>query len=75
MLTLIGGAMITFWSLITDAILMGKIPDTSIVSGSTTTFTFVDNPYVFTQWPKILIAVIGSIIVLVGGLEWNKKED
>jgi len=75
MLLLIAGAFITVWALITDVIIMGKIPSTSIISGSTTTYTFIDNPYVFTQYPKILIAIIGAVIMLAGGLEWNKKSE
>ncbi|SRR6266508_960799 len=76
LLMLISGAMITFWALETDVVIMGKIPITSSVSGSTTTYAFIDNTFVFTQYPKILLGLIGSIVMFSGGLEWQKlKKD
>jgi len=73
-LLLIGGAMITFWALITDTIILGKIPITSTVSGSVTTYAFIDNTFEFTQWPKIFFGLVGSIIMLAGGLAWKDDE-
>lgn len=71
----IAGAMITFWAIITDNIILGKIPESSIVSGLTTTYTFIDNPFEFTQWHKIFFALIGSVIMIAGALIWKQMED
>jgi len=73
-LLMISGSMITFWALITDIIILSKIPDTSITSGAITTYTFKDNTFEFTQWPKIFFALIGSIMMLMGGLAWKDEE-
>ena len=73
-LLLIAGSMITFWALITDTIIMEKIPITSTVSGAVTTYAFIDSTFEFTQWPKIFFALIGSIMMLAGGLAWKDDE-
>ena len=70
----IAGSMITFLAVITDNIIMGKIPESSTTVGSTTTYVMVDNPYEFTQWVKILFALTGSMIMMLGALIWKQEE-
>ena len=72
---LLSGAMLMFWAVITDIIIMGKIPITSTVSGSVTTYAFIDNTFEFTQYPKILFGIIGSVLSIAGGLQWNNKKE
>ncbi len=74
-LLFIAGVMITFMSVTTDNIIMGKIPITSTVSGSTTTYAFIDNLFEFTQWHKILFALIGSIMLIVGAVVWKDSKE
>lgn len=71
----IGGAIITFLIVITDNIIMGIMPDTSSVSGSTTTYTLVNDLYPLDQWVKILFALMGSVFMLGGALIWKAIED
>jgi len=71
---LIAGAIITFWAITTDNIILGKIPITSTSSGSITTYAFIDNIFEFTQYPKILFGLIGSVVMLAGALTWKKQE-
>jgi len=73
-LMMLSGFMITFWSIMTDTIILGKIPDTSVVSGSTTTYFFKDNTFDFNGWPKILFALVGSILFFVGTIIWKNEE-
>lgn len=72
---LIAGAIITFLAVDTNIITLGKIPITSTVSGSVTTYAFIDNEFIFTEWHKILMALIGSMFMFMGAMEWNKKEE
>jgi len=73
-LMMLSGFMIAFLSVITDTIILGKIPDTSVVSGSTTTYFFKDNTFDFNGWPKILFALVGSILFFVGTIIWKNEE-
>jgi len=61
-----GGLFIIFIAVLTDNIIMGKIPESSTVSGSVTTYVMVDNPFSFTEWHKILMALIGVVIMVIG---------
>ena len=63
-----GGMFILTLSVATTGIIMGKIPVTSVDSGSTTTYTFVDNTYDFTEFPKTIFALIGVMLMILGGL-------
>jgi hypothetical protein len=74
-LLMLAGFMIAFWAIITDEITLGKIPLTSTVSGSVTTYAFTDNNFEFTQYPKILFGLIGSVLFLSGVFVWNEKEE
>ena len=62
------GIFIMFIAVTTDNIIMGKIPVESVVSGSTTSYTFEDNTFQFTEIPKTIFALIGVICMLCGGL-------
>jgi hypothetical protein len=73
-LLMLSGFMIAFWAVITDTIILGKIPDTSTVSGSVTTYAFIDNTFDFTQYPKILFGLIGSLLFLSGVFVWKEQE-
>ena len=73
-LLMLAGSIIAFSSLTTDTILLGKIPSTSVVSGSTTTYTFIDNTFEFTEWYKIFFMLIGVVIMLAGAIAWKTEE-
>lgn len=70
----LGGMFILFLAVTTTEINMGKIPITSVTSGSTVTYTFIDNLFSFTEIPKVIFGLIGSIMMLIGGLMVNKAE-
>ena len=63
-----GGMFILTLSVATTGIIMGKIPITSVDSGSTTTYTFTDNIFEFTDFPKTIFALIGVMCMILGGL-------
>jgi hypothetical protein len=63
-----GGMFILFLSVATDNVIMGKIPTTSVTSGSTVNYTFIDNTYEFTEMPKVIFALIGVMCMILGGL-------
>ena len=65
---IMGGMFILFLAVATDNVIMGKIPTTSVDSGSTTTYTFVDNLYEFTEMPKVIFALLGTMAMILGGL-------
>jgi hypothetical protein len=67
-LIVFAGMFLLTWTLIADNIIMGKIPDTSIVSGSTTTYTLVDNLYPFTEIVKVIFSFFSVSLMLVGAL-------
>jgi hypothetical protein len=62
------GMLIMFTAIITDFIIMGKIPESSTTSGSTTTYVMADNLFQFTELHKVLMAVIGVFIMIIGVL-------
>lgn len=68
LMLLIAGVFIFTLTALTDNIIMGKIPESSTVSGATTTYTLVDNPYPLTDMPKMLIAMIGAVLMLIGAV-------
>jgi len=74
LLLFIGGSLIAFWVIMTDNIIMGSIPQSSSVSGLTTTYVMVDNLYPFTEYPKILFALLGSMMGIAGALVWKTIE-
>ena len=63
-----GGLLLMTVGLLTDNLIMGKIPASSTLSGSTTTYTLVDNTFQFTYWHKILFVFMGAILAIVGVL-------
>ena len=63
-----GGMFILTLAVTTDTIIMGKIPTQSVDSGATTTYTFIDNTYEFTEMPKVLVSLIGVMAMILGGL-------
>lgn len=70
---LISGAIITFIAIDTTSISLGKIPEKSVTTGLTTTYTFIDNTFEFTQWHKIFISLIGSIIMFIGAFQFKES--
>jgi len=72
-LIILSGFMIAFWGITTDTIILGVVPHSSTVSGSTTTYIMENNEYEFTQWPKILLGLMGSLLFLAGGIIWNQE--
>lgn len=68
-----GGIFIFMIAVLTTGVIMGKIPETSIDSGSTTTYTFIDNVYPFDSWSKTLFALVGGIMMLASGFMVNKS--
>lgn len=68
-----GGMFILTLSVSTTGIIMGKIPVTSVDSGATTTYTFEDNIYEFTEFPKTVFALIGVMCMILGGLMVMKE--
>lgn len=63
-----GGIFILMVAVVTDGVIMGKIPVASASSGSTTTYTFEDNVFPFDNWSKTLFAFMGGIMMLLGAL-------
>ena len=63
-----GGMFILFLSVVTTEINMGKIPTTSVNSGSTTTYTFTDNIFEFTEMNKVFFSLLGVMCMILGGL-------
>lgn len=62
------GIFIFSLAVIPDGIIMGKIPETSVSSGSTVTYTFVDNVFTWDQLPKTIFGLIGATIMLCGAI-------
>jgi len=62
------GIFIFFIAIVTTGVIMGKIPTTSVESGSTVTYTFTDNVFEFTELPKTFFGLIGVIFMLCGAL-------
>lgn len=60
------GAFLLITGLLTDIIILGKVPQSSTTVGSTTTYVMVDNTFTFTQWHKVLMSMISVILMLVG---------
>jgi hypothetical protein len=65
---LCSGMFVLFTAIITDFIIMGSIPSSSTVSGSTTTYVMVDNLFEFTELHKIFMSIVGIFIMLIGVL-------
>ena len=63
-----GGMFMLIWVVVTDNIIMGKIPTTSTVSGSVTTYDFEDNLFPLTDWGKVIFSLFAVIMMLVGAL-------
>lgn len=62
----IAGVFILTISAMTDNIIMGKIPVESTTSGATTTYVFEDNLFQFSELHKVVLALIGIFIMLIG---------
>lgn len=67
-LMVISGMFILFLSVVSTGIIMGKIPVSSVTSGATTTYTFQDNVFVFTNTTKVIFALFGGIVMIIGAL-------
>lgn len=63
-----GGMFILTISVATDEHIMGKIPITSVSSGNTVTYDFIDNIQPFDPTVKMLFALMGAIFMLCGAL-------
>lgn len=64
----VGGMFIMTIAVMTDGVIMGKIPITSVSSGSTVTYTFEDNIYAFDELAKVMFALMGVFCMLCGAL-------
>jgi len=64
-LVAVGGMLLIVVGLLTDVLIMGKIPESSTSSGSTTTYVMVDNLFIFTEWHKIVMLLMGVFIMLI----------
>jgi hypothetical protein len=71
---LIAGAFITFLFIQTDAIILGKIPQSSVTNATNTTYTFIDNTYTLEVWDKIILSLIGAVMFVTGSLIWKQEE-
>jgi len=67
----VGGIFLMLLGALTDVIIMGKIPKQSTTSGSTTTYVMVDNSFLFTQWHKIMMLLMGITLML---MSWGIKD-
>jgi hypothetical protein len=70
-LVFIGGIFMFSMSILTDNIDMGSIPTSSVASGSTITYNYVQDLFVFDQWPKILFGMFSGIIMLTGWMVYK----
>lgn len=73
------GVFIMFISVMLGGIIMGKIPEESTVSGSTTAYTMVDNVFDFQGFPQMIFGFMGAMMALAGGLmvykTWTKYQN
>jgi hypothetical protein len=71
------GILLISFFLMIDTIDMGKIPDTSVIAGSTTTYNFKSNPYDFTlegsNYQIKVFLILTSVIMLFGGAVMEVK--
>lgn len=74
MLMLVGGAMITFLSVIPLDFNDGSRVSNITESGSTNIVQWENEPVVFDVYPKILFAVMGSIFMLGGAMMWKYQD-
>jgi len=70
-LVFVGGIFMFSMSILTDNIDMGSIPTSSVASGSTITYNYVPDFFVFDQWPKILFGMFSAIIMLTGWMVYR----
>jgi cytochrome c biogenesis protein ResB len=66
------GIILLFVAVITDIIIMGQVVDTSVTSGSTTTYTYKDATFEFTEIHKVLMVIVGIFIMLIGALYYRE---
>lgn len=64
----ISGMFLVLVALLTDTIILGKIPESSITIGATTTYIMIDNIFIFTEWHKIIMMLMGSFIMILGSI-------
>ncbi len=70
----VGGLFIVVIMLLTDNIIMGSqvVSSTFNTTSSTTSYTYATVLFQFTQYHKIIGALMGSMIMLVGALVWRQ---
>ena len=68
------GMFILVLTLMNDGIIMGKIPITSTSSGNVVTYAFIDNVFEFTELPKTIFAIMGSVLMLIGALMVGRNQ-
>lgn len=68
------GMFILVLAVATDTIIMGKIPITSTSSGNVVTYAFIDNEFTFTELPKTLFGIMGSVLMLIGALMVGRNQ-
>lgn len=71
MMMFIGGALIAFIAVMTDSIDFGSTLEVVVDS---TVYSADPESIPFTEYPKILFALIGSVTMIGGGLIWKGME-
>lgn len=63
-----GGIIIFFIAVMTTSLDMGNLVQESVTTGDTTEYTYQEDIEPFTDLSKVVIALIGVILMLLGGL-------
>jgi hypothetical protein len=69
----VSGIFIIVIALLADVIILGVKPETSTTVGATTTYVLVNNDFPFTEWHKVIMMLMGSMIMLMGVLIQNER--
>jgi hypothetical protein len=67
-LLVFAGMFLLMWTVVIDDINMGNIPRNATTSGATTTYDYIDDPYPFISWPKVIFSLFSVVLMLVGAL-------
>ena len=62
------GMFILFIAVFADNLIMGNLVSQSSQSGSVTTYTYKSDLFPMNNYVKVFIALIGTMIMLIGGL-------
>jgi len=73
-LIMIGGALIAFWGIMTDTLIMDREIKSIDTSTTLITVTYIDHTVAFEGWTKILFGLTGGIINIAGAVIWKQQE-